>query len=148
MAVKSDGGDDGGDYYDREGPARVSNTTTSASLRTLLPASLADLRVAAYSPDILSNGIISGGEERDGGGEGDGGDDGGDYYDREGPARVSNTTTSASLRTLLPASLADLRVAAYSPDILSNGIISEGEERDGGGEGDGGDDGGDYYDIY
>ena len=40
MAVKSDGGDDGGDYYDREGPARVSNTTTSASLRTLLPASL------------------------------------------------------------------------------------------------------------
>jgi len=37
MAVKSDGGDDGGDYYDREGPARVSNTTTSASLRTLLP---------------------------------------------------------------------------------------------------------------
>ena len=81
MAVKSDGGDDGGDYYDREGPARVSNTTTPASLRTLLPASLADLRVAAYSPDILSNGIISGGEERDGGGEGDGGDDGGDYYD-------------------------------------------------------------------
>ena len=81
MAVKSDGGDDGGDYYDQEGPACVSNTTTSASLRTLLPASLADLRVAAYSPDILSNGIISGGEERDGGGEGDGGDDGGDYYD-------------------------------------------------------------------
>ena len=66
MAVKSDGGDDGGDYYDREGPARVSNnTTTSASLRTLLPASLADLRVTAYSPDILSNGIISGGEERE-----------------------------------------------------------------------------------
>ena len=45
MAVKSDGGDDGGDYYDREGPARVSHTTTSASLRALLPASLADLRV-------------------------------------------------------------------------------------------------------
>ena len=113
MAVKSDGGDDGGDYYDREGPARVSHTTTSASLRALLPASLADLRVTAYSPDILSNGIISGGEERDGGGEGDGGDDGGDYYDREGPARVSNTTTSAaSLRALLPASLADLRVVA------------------------------------
>ena len=65
MAVESDGGDDGGDYYDREGPACVSNTTTSASLRTLLPASLADLRVAAYSPDILSNGIISGGEERE-----------------------------------------------------------------------------------
>jgi len=126
----------------------VSNATTSASLRTLLPASLADLRVAAYSPDILSNGIISGGEERDGGGEVDGGDDGGDYYDREGPARVSNATTSASLRTLLPASLADLRVAAYSPDILSNGIISRGEERDGGGEGDDDDDGGDYYDIY
>ena len=41
---------------------------------------------------------------------------------------MSNTTTSASLRTLLPASLADLRVTAYSPDILSNGIISEGEE--------------------
>ena len=79
--VKSDCGDDGGDYYDREGPARVSNATTSASLRTLLPASLADLRVTAYSPDILWNGIISGGEERDGGGEGDGGDDGGDYYD-------------------------------------------------------------------
>mgnify|MGYP001162492177 CR=1 FL=1 len=42
VAVKSDGGDDGGDYYDREGPARVSNsiTTTSASfsLRALLPA--------------------------------------------------------------------------------------------------------------
>ena len=84
MAVKSDGGDDGGDYYDREGPARVSNTTTPASLRTLLPASLADLRVAAYSPDILSNGIISGGEERDGGGEGDGGDDGGDGGDDGG----------------------------------------------------------------
>jgi len=81
VAVKSDGGDDGGDYYDREGPARVSNTTTSASLRTLLQASLADLRVTAYSPDILWNGIISEGEERDGGGEGDGGDDGGDYYD-------------------------------------------------------------------
>ena len=79
MMVKSDGGDDGGDYYDREGPARVSNTTTSASLRTLLPASLADLRGTAYSPDILSNGTISGGEERDRGGEGDGGDDGGDY---------------------------------------------------------------------
>ena len=63
--VKSDGGDDGGDYYDREGPARVSNATTSASLRTLLPASLADLRVAAYSPDILSNGIISGGERNE-----------------------------------------------------------------------------------
>ena len=63
MAVKSDGGDDGGDYYDQEGPACVSNTTTSASLRTLLPASLADLRVTAYSPDILSNGIISEGEE-------------------------------------------------------------------------------------
>ena len=63
MAVKSDGGDDGGDYYDREGPACVSNTTTSASLRTLHPASLADLRVTAYSPDILSNGIISEGEE-------------------------------------------------------------------------------------
>jgi len=47
------------------------------------------------------------------------------------------------LRALLPASLADLRVTAYSPDILSNGIISEGEERDGDGEGDGGDDGGD-----
>ena len=48
VAVKSDGGDDGGDYYDREGPARVSNTTTSASLRALLPSvSLADLRVAA-----------------------------------------------------------------------------------------------------
>ena len=48
VAVKSDGGDDGGDYYDREGPARVSNTTTSAaSLRALLPASLADLRVVA-----------------------------------------------------------------------------------------------------
>ena len=61
---------------------------------------------------------------------------------------MSNTTTSASLRTLLPASLADLRVAAYSPDILWNGIISEGEERDGGGEDEGGDDGGDYYDIY
>ena len=61
MAVKSDGGDDGGDYYDQEGPACVSNTTTSALLRTLLPASLADLRVTAYSPDILSNGIISGG---------------------------------------------------------------------------------------
>ena len=66
---------------------------------------------------------------------------------------MSNATTSASLRTLLPASLADLRVTAYSPDILSNreptnGIISGGEERDGGGEGDGGDDGGDYYDIY
>ena len=64
MAVKSDGGDDGGDdggeYHDREGPARVSNTTTSAaSLRALLPASLADLRVTAYSPDILWNGIIS-----------------------------------------------------------------------------------------
>ena len=54
----------------------MSNTTTSASLRTLLPASLADLRVPAYSPDILSNGIISGGEERDGGGEGDGGETG------------------------------------------------------------------------
>ena len=78
---------------------------------------------------------------RDGGGEGDGGD-------REGPARVINTTTSASLRALLPASLADLRVTAYSPDILSNGIISGGEERDGGGEGDGGDDGGDYYDLF
>ena len=46
--VKSDGGDEGGDYYDREGPARVSHTTTSASLRALLPsASLADLRVAS-----------------------------------------------------------------------------------------------------
>ena len=49
---------------------------------------------------------------------------------------------------MLPASLADLRVTAYSPDILWNGIISEGEERDGGGEDEGGDDGGDYYDIY
>ena len=67
MMVKSDGGDDGGDYYDREGPARVSNTITSASLRALLAASLADLRVTAHSPaDILSNGIISEEEERDG----------------------------------------------------------------------------------
>jgi len=61
----------------------------------------------------------------------DGGDDGGDYYDREGPARVSSTTTSASLRTLLPASLADLRVTAYSPDadILWNGIILDSESQ-------------------
>ena len=67
MTVKSDGGDDGGDYYDREGPARVSNTITSASSRALLAASLADLRVTAHSPaDILSNGIISEEEERDG----------------------------------------------------------------------------------
>ncbi len=60
MAVKSDGGDDGGDdggeYHDREGPARVSTTTTPAALPALLPTSLANLRVTAYSPDILSNG--------------------------------------------------------------------------------------------
>ena len=61
---------------------------------------------------ILTNGVISEEEERDGGDEGGGGDGGGDYCDRDGLARVSSTNTSASLRVLLPASLADLRVAA------------------------------------
>ena len=60
MTVKSDGGDDGGDYYNREGPARVSNTITSASSRALLAASLADLRVTPYcSLDILRRDSLS-----------------------------------------------------------------------------------------
>ena len=75
----------------------------------MLPTTQPSLR--SYALLILTNGVISEEEERDGGDEGDGGDDGGDYCDRDGLARVSNTNTSASLRVLLPASL-DLRVAA------------------------------------